>query len=645
MADEQAPDKKEPLLEDDAPSATEQPVEEPAAPAPEVKEELPDITPLETFWSGIDAQTSAKVVAPIDPPEKLGEAASFNGNLVFKDFPSSGHSFSGDAKLIQGLYKDVPNGQLILPIGGILAALASVIKEYTKRGERIGNVIRLAGEAMPTVFGHVFKAIKEQSDKIHWSKGDPKWKSTPLVHYIVDEGLDKDLGVNLIATFEGMKSAINEEAVKILGGGKGDTSRKKAKDPFFADQETVRSFVVNDIPKEMFKQVPAGMFASLRMDEIEGMKNGAKVVASIKAAKEGQGGDIEDFWFKYNPKTDVVIFENKRLSNQMYVDRLRKVYQKYESPNITELYNSIADKYDVSVDAVSDWFKSLLQKLTPDMRKKVEPIVAPKEGLKKLASQQWAGPSLEQVGGLVGDAQAKWASELAGNLAARFDYISFPKLEGGPSEIRKLATLPLSEEQIARVEKYRAKAASIMQELVKNIYDSNASGEEERSGFVSPGKEEVERLAEDVLLELVDQVPSTTPDDEFMKELKSKLYSVLKMVQKHPHSEWPSTKTGPEDVLQDSNVSFDPVSEAPEMAELNKTALLKDDDAVQVVPGNPNVPREFHGKMGKIVDVKADIGICPQHGPEPFIRYLVEFDKGQMGWFRDDEIRTVATTN
>lgn len=654
MPDEELPEKED-ILGPAIPLAQEPPKEkEPAGPT--FKEELPEVPDLQTFWSSIASQVSVKVTSQIDPPEQFGETTSFTGNISFQDFKQSGHPFSGDAVLIHGLYKDVPNASLVLPIGGILSAVATVVKEYTKRGEKISNVIRSAGEALPSIFEAVFKAIKDKSEKIHWSKKDPTWagkgEPIPIVQYVYDAGLDKDLGVNLVSTFEGMKSAINEEAEKILKGGKG-RSEKKEKSPLLRNRYLLRDFVINKIPKDAFKPLEEHMYATLTMSEVE--KLGGKEVVDILRATPAVGahefhetGDVHDFWYRYYPDKDKVLFENKRLTDKKVLERVQKIWENYGGGTPQDLFKAISGDKEVGQATVVKWFSDQIRNLTPDIQGKVMSLFGlgsekSEEGIKKLAypSQAWAGPSLDQVGTLVGDAQAKWASELAGSLAAKFDYISYPKLGGGPSDLKKLATLPLSPAQIARVERNRAPALKIMEEL----YGSRPAYDTEDFNLQMPLHEEMDRLAEDTLLELAESTPSSMPDEEFLKELRHELMKVISKVHAKPHTKWPSTKAGPEDALQGDNPSFNTVTEAPEEVEMHKTALMHEQDAVQVVPNHPDIPAEFYGRLGKIHDVKGDIYVCPEHGPEPFIRYLIELEGGYMMWFREDELMSAGSSN
>lgn len=651
--------------------ADEQPTPEEKAPLPSELPGLPEGTPKSeektpafetepekkmdavTFWNGIDAQTSATVTAPIDAPANVLETSDFTGKLVFKEFPDSGHSFYGQAKRIDAEGTG-PNVALVLPVSGIIAAIATVIKTYVSRGEKQGNIIRLAEESMPTIFGHVFKAIKEKAPGLNWTGGEAKrhgGKSIPLVSYIYDSGLDKDLGVNLEASFEGMKGQINEQAKKYLAGGGGSGRVRKEKSPFVYNRLKIHEFVMDKIPEDRFKGSEFGMFAPMTMEEVE--KLGGKEVADlIKATptvgpnKWAEGGDVKDFWYRYNPKENTVIFENRRLTDRKTLKEIQNIWGRYGGGTPQDLFKAVAGDKEVSLGTVMYFFQRLVDKLTPSVKEKVENIFGFGKGkIEKQAypNQPWAGPSLDQVGALVGDAQAKWASELAGVLAAKFDYISYPKLEGGPSDLKKLATLPLAPEQVARVDKYRELAAQLMNELTSKLFH-NLSGDK-------PPKEEVDRLAEDILLNLVEGTPSSMSDEDFKRELNDSIRMLGNALQKHPHGTMPSTKVSPEDAMQGEEQGYDVVREAPEPEGAETESSLKvrafnADDAVQVKPGAPTVDPRLYGHIGKVRGATVDLFMCPKHGPEPITRYLVELpDLKTTLWFVDPELLPAGSVN
>jgi hypothetical protein len=283
-------------------------------------------------------------------------------------------------------------------------------------------------------------------------------------------------------------------------------------------------------------------------------------------------------------------------------------------------------------------------------------------GIKKLAypNQAWAGPSLEQVGALVGPDKAMLASEWASSLADKLNYTSypptFPTLVGGPSDIKKLGALGLTDEQVERrnriIEKYREPATEMLHSLVTNIYDSDVAGGGANAGPLNPDAEEIGQLAEDVLLEMFEELPTTVADEDFYKELKSRLFTTQKMIERHHNKKMPSNKSKFTDVMNTPTVPLDtgeiedPINYLS--ATLHKKAL-QIDDAVQISPEFPR--REFAGRMGKVCDIKGDIYMCPEHGPEPLIHYLIDIGDGEthregtLTWVVDGEFMPAGSTN
>lgn len=660
MADEQTPEPKDELLELPTQIAPEEKKEEviPEAPFATEPEELID---PQVFWDNITSQTTATVHSSSGKPikglyaaDQVNEVVPFTGSIAFNAFPDAGRSFDGDVKLLFAPAddKEAPKVSLILRAGGIMEAIAKAIKKYNKPGKEgralMDKAIAGVPAHLPEIFEIVFKAIKEKSGDLEWTTRSKAagGESTPLVELIYSGVDDQDLDPMLHTAFDGKKAEIKAAAEKILGSGK---KEKKRKEPAFVKQDALVRKFVETLPKDRFKPLEGRMMsATLPLEEVESL-GGKELADAIRSTpKSGafdwqENGDGKTFWYLYDPKSNTVTIENKSLTDKMVMERIQKIWGTQGGGPPQDMYEKIADAYKVTTDGVRDWFKKLIERLSPEKKEKVEEILDLKEGIKKVAypDSQWAGPSLDQVGALVGAAQAQWASELAGSLAAKFDYISFPKMEGGPNELKKLATLPLSPEQIARVERNRAPAMEIM----KQMYGSRPAYESEDFALQAPQREELERLAEDTLLELAEATPSSMSDEEFLKELKHELMKLISKIHTQPHSHWPSSKANPEDALQGDNPSFDTVTEAPQEVEMYKTALMTEEDAVQVIPGHPDVPRQFQGQIGKVRDVKGDIWMCPEHGPEPFIRYLIEMGNGELHWFREDEIREAGSVN
>lgn len=662
MADEQnPPEQADDLLEPPVLA----PVDE------EKKEETPSIEPFvkepeqimdpEVFWSNIDSQTravvntaSGKPIKALYAPESSTGPITFSGAVSFAAFPDSGRPFNGHIKLLPGSDEKKPKVSLVLECGGIMEAVARAIKRYNEPGPEGRILMQKAREGVEpnlvTVFEHVFNAIKEKSPELQWSHLPKSYGGggIPLVELIYNGIDDKDLDWTLRSAFDNKKSEIRAAAEAILPSEeKEDTSPAG----YRLREATIRKFI-SSIPEEKFKPTPQRtmMVAVMTIEEAEsiGGKEAADIIRNTPKVKNLAGwhedSDGHSYWYRYDPETKVVMAESKRITDQMLIRRLQGIWDDHYNPG-TSLFDNIAKAYDVSTESVKEWFKKFTEKLSPAKKEKVEEILKEKtDGVKKVGypAQAWAGPILDQIGALVGDAEAAWASELAGNLAARFDYISYPRLEGGSSDLKKLATLPLTPEQIARVERFNVKAKQILAQL----YASRPAYADEDAQLHQPEREDLTRLAEDVLLETVEAFPSSMSDNEFEKELKHALYSSVTKIHQHPYAHWPDTKSNPEDVLQSPTDPYDTVTEMPDFEEsIQKKALLHEDDAVEVVTNHPDIPPQFYGLFGKIVDIQADFFMCPKHGPEPYIRYLVELQDGRTAWFRADQLNETGTTN
>jgi hypothetical protein len=645
--------------------------EAPAAPAPaeEFKEETQPLMDPAEFWNNIDSEGMVKVtvhtaddkpIAALPSPDEVGGVVRYDGTIAFPRFPDAGKSFTGTVRLLPGSTKETPFVSLTLQAGPIMEALASVISKYAKEGggearDRAREMMKGAHERLPSIFTHVFNAIKEKSEGLHWSGLTKPYEPIPVVELIYS-GIPGDLNTTLSTAFAAKKIEIRDIGAKILTSGLKGGKKEKLK-LIMPDRLRIVDFVLKIIPKDKFTWVEGSraMLATMSLATVEEL--GGKEIVDIIKATEAIGvmkfHEMADkyIWYRYFPERNLVVFENKELTDKHLIGDIQKIWRNYGGGTPQELFKAIAGDREVGVSSVVKWFTDIVNKLSPSVKDKAADALglSGEEGIKKRAYPEiaWAGPSLDQVGALVGDAQAKWASELAGSLAARFDYISYPKLEGGPSDLKKLATLPLSEAQRARVEKYREPAVQLMKELYQSrpSYDIDPETKEP-VGYTTPATEELSMLAEDVLLQLVESTPSTLSHEEFLKELKHALMKAVTRIQMRPHGgALPSSQVSPEDILQGDNPPINTVVETPVEMELTKTALLQEEDAIQVLPEAPGVPPQYFGKLGKVVDVKADLFMCPEHGPEPHIIYLIELEGGQHAWLREDQLRTVATTN
>ena len=198
-------------------------------------------------------------------------------------------------------------------------------------------------------------------------------------------------------------------------------------------------------------------------------------------------------------------------------------------------------------------YLELDEKLTTEERRskllEFQKLKARERGMRKVAyGQAWAGPSLEQIGTLIGAADAAFASELAGALAAKFDYISFPPLEGSPLDLKKTARqTALSDEKRKWVEQRREKAIALAKKSLPRLSEEaemflmeETPHEEEE--YLLP-QEEITLIAEDALLELASTDGAEKMDEAtFEKELVSLLLKKREDIEKNKAAALPSLK-------------------------------------------------------------------------------------------------------
>lgn len=187
---------------------------------------------------------------------------------------------------------------------------------------------------------------------------------------------------------------------------------------------------------------------------------------------------------------------------------------------------------------------------------------------KKAYGDTWAGPTLDQVGSLIGDYEAKWASELAANLAGKFDYIAFPSMEGGPETLKKIALrleemelLPLSEEQQAVATKHFPAAVKMVKAFLPSIdvYEHAKREDDDEPSQLVEGvhtlsDDQAKTIASLALLITVDKgakgipLPTTASDKEFMEALRSNIALITHEIKQKGYSGLPDEEAGPEDI-------------------------------------------------------------------------------------------------
>jgi hypothetical protein len=655
-----------PLFEGVEPTTIEEApkVEAPKGPALE-KEKQEPIMPLEEFWSGLRTGLYVTVKAgPLDTPARVGDRTVISGDVAF-DAEGIKASYPWEAFAIRVLDDQEPPSanacRLEINVKPVMKLVAAAVQKYKDhgmplRGPGYYNKIK---EAIPSIFEKIFQAVKQNSKQIEWKGSSSKHDKEAVTATITLRGMDEvdeATGFGLEALMD--KSAIVSAGTEILkSGAKGKPS--KFVPPTLRNMDIIRDFI-KKIPENKFEWKTTGMYSTLSLDEIKKLagEDADKLVAVMESMPDaGNGtkafGDLDDFWCEYTPAKGFATFENKRLSNKVYLQKLQKVYKDFGGGSREQVAKNIAKALGVSEAATESWLAKLIKRLTPKTQSKVNDAL----GIKVVAypTQPWAGPSLEQVGALVGPDKAMLASEWASSLADKTNYISypptFPTLVGGPGDIKKtaavrfkLATLTLSDEQRALVEEYSAPATAIMHSLLQQypVYDEEEEGE---AGFIKPDEEEVNMLAEDVLINLVENSEGNEkPDKEdFLKELTKHLWMAMKRIQARPNNAWPSTNVDEEDALNLKERSVDPIAGQPEVLPseiMHKRAhVCCEEDSIEVIPDHPHTDPSFYGKKGKVLIAQPDFNMSDENGPESIMCYLVSFEPGQERWFTDGEVR------
>lgn len=267
------------------------------------------------------------------------------------------------------------------------------------------------------------------------------------------------------------------------------------------------------------------------------------------------------------------------------------------------------------IGKLSDEYKALLEGKEPK----------PKRLRKEAYGPAWAGPTLEQVGSLVGTAEAVFASELASALASKYDYISFPSLVGSPEDLHKLATFvadplltdvahPLTANQQALANQWRPRAIDLAHKILSKL----SSGAEREVRPYMP-EEEVEMAAEDILLKAVQTVAE--PKD-LEKALIAGLHDYRETLERKGPFAVPSFAANDPHREEAAVEVYDPVVEMLKVAELGSTVKVK----------HP----KHKDKKGKVEEVLFDVHVG-EKGPEAVHIYLVNMGE-DSAWLQDDEI-------
>lgn len=274
-------------------------------------------------------------------------------------------------------------------------------------------------------------------------------------------------------------------------------------------------------------------------------------------------------------------------------------------------------------------------------------------------SVSWAGPALDQVGNLVGGDMAQWASELAGQLAAKFDYISYPSLVGGPADLKKEAydyskkvgveQLALSPEEAKILEKFLPLAKKIAANTLKNLYErSSVAGEKEGLIYLTP--DEIYEAAQDVLLEIVSSPDAFVSNDKMKLLLQEKMNALAASIQEEGRTALPSNKTGKEDLSKTVPMSLDEAT-----SEENPTPLVEvlepalssecaaDADQLFEIGDKVKVSEDVaeHGE-GKIIERLESAHYCDRHHKSELIYvYHVEFPQGKTTWVTGEDLEKI----
>lgn len=548
------------------------------------KEELP-VQP-EDFWKSLHVQAVIDI-GPLDPPELIGKKETYTGRIAFRDLPAIAGTFEFDVDRVDPALVDgnpkVPNVSLTVHPQGILKTIGRAADYFLTKGfsavGRGGISWFIDDSSFVGIFTNLFEAVKAKSNNLYWIH--PPHKAYVVDFSDVKESADfGSCSSTIIKKFQDEDSLIKREGDKTL---KSHADKKK----HVVDNSgrvKMTSFVFN-MPKDRFEVthvlgVPI-MATTMKLEEFP-----QDLQEYIK--KNPKGSDNIVYSYTYDGK-DTVQLENRAMTDTHIIQNLYKIYKEQGVGDHPEdIYGDLAKQFGVPSQTIEDYLGRWVGHLTDKVKGTVQKILhmkpvqwmnmSPEEiekrkaqqsweksqGIKKVADygDPWPGPSLEEIGHLVGVPQAQWASELAGKLASDFGYISYPKMVGGPQGgmLEKLSTLPLSPAQREKAEKFRPEAIKMLKALVSNVYESDLAGEGEAAGFLLEPEqmaEEVGMMAEDALLDVAERLPSTVSDEDFRDALRDRMNEKAKMLFQHKNVALPSEQSSVEDIYHGRPISLE----------------------------------------------------------------------------------------
>lgn len=645
------------------PSETVAPAEAVPSPAsteevkPSLKEQTPPPSMKMPEWEAFSTQPVGYIealIGRINIGAAVGEAgAPFSIRLIFKDFGAglSGGNGGGKARRVKGEGGKEGATLIISNVDNLLAPFGTIAHQYIERAatpDAKDRVAKAMGPIILEAFKLIFREVKKQDYTKKWIIPDPSEMGTRDIDFIAledDDAIPSDGWKDLPQAYKSVKVAIREAGESILTTSQRAPGRGgKARETLQADQAIIHQYV-SQIPADRFSVVEGAIpraLASIPEEEVPAEVKAA--VENVYPASEGvhHGQDEKFFQVWYVPAERKFLFENKRRTSEEIAKDLMKLYNKFPAPvSFQEFVRQLAHKAKTSDTTVVEWLGKKFKAMGDDFAQVFKKTL----GMTKLAyGVAWAGPSLEQVGALVGNDQAAWASELAGQLAARFDYISYPSLEGGPSELTKVAydfqqldVLALSDAEKDMLSKYYEPALALAKNTLKSIFHADVEGQGLGSGLLNISSDELQLVVNEILLDLVQYWPSTTPPEEFLQEVQSKLNSVLSSAYQKGYLALPSQRVNPEDVSGGRAIPFEQETdeEEPLTAKVptellshpecvGKHKVFKEGDTVHISIDADAVEPAALGKEGKVIERKDTFHQCPEHGPETVSVYLVE---------------------
>ncbi len=137
-------------------------------------------------------------------------------------------------------------------------------------------------------------------------------------------------------------------------------------------------------------------------------------------------------------------------------------------------------------------------------------------GIKKQAGTNWAGPILSQVAGLVGKAEAKWASELVGRLSSTFAYSfpSMPSMAVGPYKEASTVMKEITVNRNGRNYILRLTGADVAVPSGAKMIEIQEDGELIFKGKLSTGSLSGRYWSESFVMDDTGELQQASPEDE-----------------------------------------------------------------------------------------------------------------------------------